>query len=217
MTIKLTWFGARGADPPEQRQRALEAHQAEIRRCDRCIAAGYIPEAWPVFHGTAERRIMVLGQAPAIRRVERPLPYSGASGRTLRRWLERAGFEPDDLHTRFYLTSLTKCFPGPARSGKGDRPPSATEIALCRSHLEGELALVSPELILALGRLAAAALVGNRPLDQLVGQVFPLGTALVIPLPHPSGVSRWLNIPANQELLEQSLTHLATLRQERGL
>lgn len=201
----------------EGRARALLAHQATMRGCTACVDAGFIPAAHPVFHGHAGQRIMVVGQAPAIRRQENPIPYSGASGRTLRRWLERAGFEESALHERCYLTSLTKCFPGPSRSGKGDRAPSAAEIALCRPHLERELALVQPEVILALGRLSASYFVGNRPLAALVGQVFHRGDALVLPLPHPSGVSHWLNDPAHQALLDQALATLDTIRREKGL
>lgn len=160
---------------------------------------------------------MVVGQAPAARRDEPALPYSGASGRTLRRWLAQAGFPEDALYELFYLTSLTKCFPGLSRSGKGDRAPSAAEVALCRPHLEGELELVRPEVILPLGRLAATYFVGNRPLAQLVGQVFTLEDALVVPLPHPSGVSRWLNTPAHRALLDQALAILDTIRRERRL
>lgn len=207
----------RGVDLVADRQRRLEAHQAAIRACRRCVVAGLIPEALPVFQCHAGQRIIVVGQAPALRRDEHPIPYSGASGRTLRRWLAQAGFPDGVLHERCYLTLLTKCFPGPSRSGKGDRAPSAAEIALCRPHLEGELALVRPEVILALGRLAARSFVGNRPLDRLVGEAFPSGEAVVLPLPHPSGVSRWLNDPAHRALLGRALARLDALRRERGL
>jgi uracil-DNA glycosylase len=168
---------------------------------------------------------MVVGQAPGAVSSERPLPYSGATGRTLQGWLARAGFEPEALHGRFYLTSLTKCFPGPSRSGKGDRAPSAAEVALCRAHLDREIALVRPELILALGKLAAGALCGpaapRASLADLVGTVRSgerVGVQfLVLPLPHPSGVSRWLNEPANRARHELALALLAELRVERGL
>jgi uracil-DNA glycosylase len=207
-----------GAAERERRHLELVEHQSQIRHCVRCVEAGFIAEAWPVFHGTADRRLMIVGQAPAARRAERPLPFSGASGRTLRQWLARAGFEPDDLHQRFYLTSLTKCFPGASTSGKGDRAPSRTEIALCRPHLERELELIRPVVILALGRLSATYFVGNRPLGTMVGEAFPYRGAQVLPLPHPSGVSRWLNEPANQALLDHALDRLNHLRLsiERG-
>jgi uracil-DNA glycosylase len=160
---------------------------------------------------------MVVGQAPAARNVERPLPYSGATGRTLRAWLERAGFDPADLHTRFYLTSLTKCFPGASSSGKGDRAPSPAEVALCRSHLERELELVQPDLLLPLGRLSISYFVGKQPLSVLIGQVLRRGDAFVLPLPHPSGVSHWLNDPANRALLDIALDRLRDLRVELGI
>ncbi|MDP9365787.1 MAG: uracil-DNA glycosylase, partial [Chloroflexota bacterium] len=148
-------------------------------------------------------------------------PYAGASGRTLRGWLARAGFDEGALHGRFYLTSLTKCFPGASTSGKGDRAPSAAEVALCRAHLDRELALVRPELVLALGKLSAAAFLGPAPLAELVGTLRPAERAghrfLVLSLPHPSGVSRWLNDPANRERHAAALALLSEERARRGL
>ncbi|MFL5759201.1 MAG: uracil-DNA glycosylase family protein, partial [Thermomicrobiales bacterium] len=56
------------------------------------------------------------------------------------------------LHSvTLFLTSATKCFPGASASGKGDRMPSATEVALCAGHLDREIALVRPELVIGSG------------------------------------------------------------------
>ena len=206
-----------------RRRAALAALHAEVAGCDRCVRAGFIPAAHPIFRGKVGDRLMVVGQAPGALAHERPLPYTGATGRTLGRWLEQAGFPPGALHARCYLTSLTKCFPGasPGGHGKGDRAPSAAEIALCREHLDRELALVRPRVVLALGRLAATALCGPGTLADLVGTVREAERAghrfLVVPLPHPSGVSRWLNDPAHRARYEQALALLAELRGERGL
>jgi len=162
---------------------------------------------------------MVVGQAPGVRRDEHPEPYRGASGRLLARWFERAGFPAGSLHDYCYLTSITKCFPGPSRSGKGDRAPSPAEIKLCAPNLEGELGLVRPKVILTLGLLAGRRFTSppRRPLDQLVGQSFGWRDAVVIPLPHPSGVSRWLNDPEHQALLDRALEALDRLRREDDL
>jgi uracil-DNA glycosylase family 4 len=160
--------------------------------------------------------MMIIGQAPAFRTVETP-PYSGASGKKLQSWLEQAGFPPGSLYERSYLTSLTRCFPGPGRNGQGDRPPSAAEVELCRPHLEIELEMVQPELVLTLGRLAGARFLGSRPLSAMVGQVFEHEGRLVIPLPHPSGVSRWLNDAHNQKLLDQALSKLSEIREAYNL
>jgi uracil-DNA glycosylase len=110
------------------------------------------------------------------------------------------------------LTSVTKCFPGPSPSGKGDRSPSAAEVALCRSHLDREIALVHPELVIALGKLAASVLVRPASLADLVGTMREAERAghrfQVLVLPHPSGVSRWLNDPENQERHARALALL---------
>jgi uracil-DNA glycosylase len=197
-----------------------------MRGCKRCVEAGYIAHAHPIFHGAADARIMVVGQAPGPTAAERPLPYSGASGRTLRQWLAEAGFLGEVLYDprRFYLTSVTKCFPGRARSGSGDRAPSRAEQRLCHSHLDAELALVQPELILALGRLSIETFVPSlrhASLTDIVGQVrpaeqTPAAGTLVLPLPHPSGVSRWHNEAANRARLAEALTWLGAARKEYG-
>jgi uracil-DNA glycosylase family 4 len=194
------------------RQHALAALQGEMANCTHCVAAGFIPSAHPIFQGHAGQRLMVVGQAPGPSAAQRSVPYSGATGKTLQAWLSRAGFAEGALHRDFYLTSLTKCFPGPATSGKGDRPPSAAEIALCARHLEREIALVQPAIILALGRLSITRLDSSTrllPLLEVVGTIRPASYAghdfLLVPLPHPSGVSRWLNAPENRERLNTGL------------
>jgi uracil-DNA glycosylase family 4 len=200
----------------DRRKIALERHQARIRECVDCVQAGYIPSAMPIFQGHAAQRIMIIGQAPAYRKVERP-PYSGASGKKLDAWLEQAGFPPGSLQERCYLTSITKCFPGPGKNGNGDRAPSASEIALCRPLLDGELSLVQPEVIITLGTLAAAKFLKRRPLAELVGRSWEHDGRVILPLPHPSGVSRWLNDPAHQTLVDTALDELSWIRQELNL
>lgn len=198
------------------RQEALAIVQGEIAACTLCVSAGFIPAARPVFRGHAGQRLMVVGQAPGPSSGQRGVPYTGATGTALQAWLERAGFGEGALHRDCYLTSLTKCFPGPARSGgKGDRPPSAAEIALCSRHLDREIALVRPDIVLSLGRLATERLdptARRLPLHDLVGSRRPVERAghpfFLLPLPHPSGVSRWLNDLANRVRLEEALSML---------
>ncbi len=183
----------------------LRRLQTRIRACTKCVAAGYLDQAAPVIDGDVTDRVMIVGQAPGIVELTTRMPFSGRAGAELRRWLARAGIDAKDLP---YRTSITKCFPGKATSGSGDRRPSPAEIALCAPWLEAELALVRPEIVLLVGTLAIDRLWGPAPLSDVVGRSkrsAALGGALLIPLPHPSGASRWLNDPANRARLGRAL------------
>ena len=183
----------------------LRRLQTRIRACTRCVAAGYLDEAAPVIDGDVTDRVMIIGQAPGIVELTTRMPFSGRAGAELRRWLARAGIDAQDLP---YRTSITKCFPGKATSGSGDRRPSPGEIALCAPWLAAELALVRPAVVVLVGTLAIERLWGPAPLSDVVGRSkrsVALGRALLIPLPHPSGASRWLNDPANRARLGRAL------------
>ena len=115
------------------------------------------------------------------------------------------------------MTSITKCFPGKGTGG-GDRRPSRPEVDLCRPHLDRQLALLKPDVLILVGGLAHERFLPGRPLDALVGRIFDLsgrevarGTGarpLLVPLPHPSGASRWLNAAENRALLDRALRRL---------
>jgi uracil-DNA glycosylase family 4 len=211
---------------PKTSTSMFAALQAQIRQCTRCVDAEFITVAAPILRGNTAARVMVIGQAPGPTAIERPWPYSGASGKTLQLWLARAGFDDSALHDpdRFYLTSLTKCFPGKASQGAGDRAPGRQEIDLCAPHLDAELAAVQPEIILSLGRLSTTRMLPSTrklSLYDIVGVARPAeypaaGSAIVLGLPHPSGVSRWLNDEQNRTRLHLALDWLGEERLLRG-
>jgi uracil-DNA glycosylase family 4 len=194
------------------RERSLSRLHRDIRACTRCADAGLIPRAFPIVAGSASDRVMIVGQAPGAIELTTGLPFSGRAGAELRRWLARAGIDEDHLP---YRTSMTKCFPGKAASGAGDRKPSPPEIANCAPWLEKEVALVRPRILLLVGQLSIARFWGTSPLSQSVGKSRRDGDRVLIPLPHPSGASRWLNQPANRALLDRALLILS--REVRAL
>jgi uracil-DNA glycosylase len=189
---------------------------AEMTACQRCVAAGYLRAASSVagYRGRASDQVMIVGQAPGRLSAERGKPFSGPSGKTLDLWLQQAGFPSGALYTHVYLSALTKCDPGKAAKGKGDRKPSPPELALCRPFLERELDLVRPRAILLVGTMAIEAFLGPMRLDDAVGQAFERNGALLLPLPHPSGVSRWLNDAEHQRRVQKVLELLADRKRE---
>jgi uracil-DNA glycosylase len=193
----------------------MALHEA-TRACHLCVDAGYLAQANSVagYRGRITDRVMIVGQAPGHLSVERGLPFSGPGGRILQGWLARAGFAPDDFRERIFITALTRCDPGPHPNGTGDRKPSPQELALCRPYLERELELVRPRIILLVGEMAITAFLGPQRLGDVVGTGVERNGTRLLPLPHPSGVSRWLNDPAHQALLARGLEQLARWRVE---
>ena len=200
---------------------ALARLHRQIRRCTACVGAGYLPAAAPVLSGFADNRIMLIGQAPGAVEAVKRQPFQGRSGKILMAWLMRAGFRSEaEARRNIYMTSITKCFPGKGTGG-GDRRPSRAEVALCRSHLDRQLALIKPELLILVGGLAHERFLPGRPLQALVGRVFDAEERevsprtrlrpLMVPFPHPSGASRWLNLPQNRALLDEAIVRLGPL------
>jgi uracil-DNA glycosylase len=152
---------------------------------------------------------MLVGQAPGVTEVQAQRPFNASSGRRLFQWLGDAGLEETHFRTRYYMTAVTKCYPGKHPKGKGDRKPSRAEQKLCRPFLDRELALVGPLVLLAVGGLAIETLLGQKMrLDEAVGQVFERDGRLILPLPHPSGASLWPNLAENQARIQQALVLL---------
>jgi uracil-DNA glycosylase family 4 len=137
------------------------------------------------------------GQAPGVVEGEERRPWRGRAGRTLRRWLE---LDEEEFYATFYCASVTRCYPGRSPSGRGDRTPAPREQQLCEFWRDWELRIIRPKLIVPVGGLAIRRLMGITGLTECVGERYELGDAVVIPLPHPSGASGWLNAPANREL-----------------
>jgi uracil-DNA glycosylase len=178
--------------------RSLVSLQRDCRRCRACVEAGYPLESWPVLEGAADRRAYMYGQAPGIVEGEERRPWRGRAGRTLRRWL---GMEEDEFYATFYCASVTRCYPGRAPSGRGDRTPTPREQELCSFWRGWEFELLRPKLVVPVGGIAIKRLLGITGLAGCIGCRYEQDGAVVVPLPHPSGASSWLNAPANRELV----------------
>ncbi|HDQ73336.1 MAG TPA: hypothetical protein ENN19_14775 [Chloroflexi bacterium] len=213
----------------------LAALHDRMRACRLCIEQGYNVAPGAVFSGPATARVMLVGQAPGITETEVGRPFNGSSGTRLFQWLAQAGWEEDVFRSTQYLSAVTKCYPGRAPGSKGDRAPTRAEQKLCAPFLAQELALVRPEILAPVGGLAVRRFLGRVRLSDVVGEVRRGGQQTsvggqqtsvggqqtsvgagywIVPLPHPSGVSLWLNQPENQARVERALDHLARLCRE---
>ena len=183
--------------------RSLASLERDLGRCRACVEAGYPLESLPVRAPGAGQRAYLFGQAPGVVEGEERLPWRGRAGRTLRRWLE---LDEDDFYATFYCASVTRCYPGRAASGRGDRTPTPREQELCSFWREWELELLRPRLIVTVGGLALRRLLGVPSLTPSVGNRYELAETPAVPLPHPSGASGWLNDRANRRRLDAATT-----------
>jgi uracil-DNA glycosylase len=176
--------------------RSLASLERDLRGCRACVEAGHPLESLPVLAPLHGQRAYMFGQAPGIREGEERRPWRGRAGQTLRRWLD---LDEEAFYATFHCASVTRCYPGRAPSGRGDRTPTPEEQRLCAFWRESELAIIRPQLIVTVGGLAARTLLGLKSVTEFVGTRIELEDGTVaIPLPHPSGASSWLNVPANR-------------------
>ena len=185
---------------------ALAQHRLTLGACQRCgLGAGIRP----VISQAANPRFMLVGQAPGKVESEGGVPFSGRAGRTLFRWLARAGIDETTARDVIYISAVTRCYPGPHPSGRGDRVPTRHEQASCADWLETELRIVQPEVLIPVGRLAIERFLPDIPLSELIGTKrtveHPGGRSVVIPLPHPSGASSWIHESGNKVLLKKAI------------
>lgn len=197
----------------------LDRHREALAACRRCGHAD--ARVLPIISEARRPRVMLVGQAPGKSEVEDRRAFAGRAGRTLFKWMERAGLDEASFRRDVYIAAVTRCYPGPSPSGRGDRVPSPREQAHCAPWLEAELDLIRPALLIPVGRLAIDRFLETEPLDRLIGRVHHARVrgrdVALIPLPHPSGASSWVNLPTNRALLDRALGHLRLAFAELGV
>ncbi len=192
------------------RQHALRLLHAELDACRACPKM-----IGPVVHGPPVLSpVFLLGQAPGPREGSFGRPFAWTAGRTLFRWFEESlGIDEQTFRARVYMAAVARCFPGKAKGG-GDRRPDGEEIAECKTWLAREVAILRPELVLAVGTLAIEQVLGEKaPLAEVVGTTrrahWQGHDVDVIALPHPSGASTWHKMEPGKSLLRKALQRAA--------
>ena len=188
---------------------SFDDHLIQLFACRAC------PNVYgaPVTGAVRGARVMLVGQAPGPHEVEDRRPFAYTAGKRMFGWFGAFGISEKQFRERIHICAVIRCFPGKDPKGGGDRVPDESEIANCGAHLDREIALLAPQLVIAVGTLASAQLTGIGQLKDAVGRVHRATRAGrsfdVVVLPHPSGRSTWLNKPENLKLLDRSLKLIA--------
>jgi DNA polymerase len=145
---------------------AWDGLAAEVRVCTRC---GLHATRTQTVFGVGNRRteLLVVGEAPGADEDRQGEPFVGRAGQLLNSML-RAMRSPRET---VYIANVLKCRP------PGNRDPSPEEVRCCLPYLQRQIDLLSPRLMLAVGRIAAQSLLAtDTPIGKLRGAVHRFGT-----------------------------------------
>lgn len=152
----------------------------EVRACTACgLRAGCTQTVFGV--GNRDADWMVIGEAPGADEDRQGEPFVGRAGQLLNSMLAAIGLKREQV----YIANILKCRP------PNNRDPKPEEAELCRPFLERQIELVKPQLILAVGRIAAQNLLHtDTPIGKLRGQLHQVAGIPVVVTYHPAYLLR---------------------------
>jgi uracil-DNA glycosylase family protein len=208
MVRRLETTGS-GADflPARRTLPALRTAAATCRGCDLWKRG-----TQTVFgEGTADARVMLIGEQPGHDEDLAGHPFVGPAGRLLNRALVAAGIARADV----YVTNVVKHFKWEPRGKRRiHAKPGPSEIAACMPWLQAELDLVKPDVVVCLGATAAQALLGSgfRVTRQRGEWVTSPWAPRVLATVHPSSILRAPDDAARRREFEGLVADLAVVR-----
>jgi uracil-DNA glycosylase family 4 len=143
--------------------------------------------------GHKQARWLIVGEAPGENEDLQGEPFVGQAGKLLDNMLKALGRSrvTDDPARSVYIANVLKCRP------PGNRNPALEEVLRCEPYLRRQVALLQPQIILAMGRFAAQSLlqhslpeVATMPLGRLRGQVYQYEGVPVVVSYHPAYLLR---------------------------
>ena len=147
--------------------------QAAAKGCASCALCA--ARKTPILgQAEAPARWMVVGDLPSEEDDEKGTPFNGPEGQLLDNMLQAVGVcrqgadvaAVSQTMPQAYLTHAVKCRPPRGRN------PEATELTVCAAYLSRQVALVQPQVILAMGRFAIQSLLGStEPVGKLRGRL----------------------------------------------
>lgn len=173
---------------------ALDTLEKKVAVCTACTL--HTTRTQTVFGiGKKNARIMIIGQAPGAQEDKAGEPFVGSAGQLLDDMLQAIGLQRDEV----YITNIVKCYPA---SNQGDNIEAMTQ---CAPFLQTQIKHIEPELIIAVGSLAARHLLQTEDsLDTLRGKIYYYGEKKT-PLILTYDPSHLLNKPSDKRKAFQDL------------
>ncbi len=171
---------------------SLEELGVMLKDCTRCGLSRTRSKV-VIGRGNPRARLVFVGEAPGQQEDQQGQPFVGEAGRLLDRIIQAMGLTSDEV----YICNVIKCRP------PGNRDPEPEEIATCEPFLQQQLALIRPQVIVALGRFSAQTLLAtSRPISKLRGSWHQYAGICLMPTFHPAYL---LRSPAEKKRVWQDM------------
>jgi len=169
---------------PTDENSSWETLKARVKNCTDCkLRAGCTQTVFGV--GDEKADWLLVGEAPGAEEDRLGEPFVGQAGRLLDNMLAAIGLKRGE---NVYIANVLKCRP------PGNRNPEPDEVAKCSPHLQKQIDLIRPKLIVAMGRFAAQTLVGSdATIASLRGSLHRYAGVPLIVTYHPAYLLR--NLP----------------------
>lgn len=172
----------------------------EIANCQRCVLSQARKRAVPG-EGPEDSEIVFIGEGPGFHEDQQGRPFVGAAGQFLEELLESIGLKRDDV----YICNVIKCRP------PGNRDPLPEEIETCKPYLERQIQLISPRMIVTLGRFSMEHYFPGAKISQIHGQPRKAGGIIYYPMYHPAAA---LHQPKWRQVVKEDMLKIPQLLAE---
>ena len=159
----------------DEKARRLEETAERIRECRDCPLGHGRTNAVPG-EGAADARVMFIAEGPGRNEDEQGKPFVGKAGELLDDLLAMAGMNRDEV----FITNMIKC------QAPGNRDPEAAEIQACNKHLEQQLEIIDPELVVTLGRFSLNRFLPGETIGKARGTLRRREGRSIFPVMHPA-------------------------------
>ena len=130
----------------------------EIARCQQCGIAKFRNKVVPG-EGAEDADILFIGEAPGWHEDQQGRPFVGPAGQYLDELLASIGLKREQV----YIANVIKCRPA------ANRDPLPVEINNCRKWLERQIEIISPRMIVTLGRYSMAMFFSGKSISKIHG------------------------------------------------
>jgi DNA polymerase len=185
----------------EEKKHLAEATLAQIAKevsvCQRCMLHHSRKLAVPG-EGPVDSEIMFIGEGPGFHENEQGRPFVGAAGKYLEELLAKINLQRQDV----FIGNVVKCRP------PNNRDPLPEELAACSDYLERQIQVISPKVIVTLGRYSMARFLPNAKISDVHGQSYHIKGRLIVPMFHPAAA---LHQPSLKISIERDFIRLPEL------